>query len=400
MSDRVAQRRQPLWFLILFALAAGGGSVAYVPLLTVLLPLKVTAMTGGEDVAALAQLTFTGAVFASFANIGFGMLSDRSGVRLPWIAGGLALSSGMLIAIGEADSIRQLVVLIVLWQIALNMMLGPLFAWAGDCFPDSQKGQLGGAFALAPAFGALAGSLVTFEAAVGIEYRLVTVAALVGALVLPVLVLGRGRVRPELMQDAPADPGQPADAVPHTGSTVMRMWIARFLVQISEAGLFAFLLFWLRSLSPGYHENAAANIFSIVLVLSVPLVFALGRWSDRSERPILPLWVSAAIAAVGLGIMALSNTLGLAITGYVVFALAAAVFLSLHTGQTLRVLPKPRHRGRDMGFFNLTNTLPSLVMPWLTLSLVPGFGYTALFALFAGLAAVAALLLATIPVRR
>jgi membrane protein implicated in regulation of membrane protease activity len=59
------------------------------------------------------------------------------------------------------------------------------------------------------------------------------------------------------------------------------------------------------------------------------------------------------------------------------------------------VLPAPRHRGRDLGLFNLTNTLPAMVMPWLTVLLVPELGYSALFVLFAGLALVSAGLLAT-----
>ena len=52
-------------------------------------------------------------------------------------------------------------------------------------------------------------------------------------------------------------------------------------------------------------------------------------------------------------------------------------------------------RGRDLGFFNLTNTVPSLIMPWLTLAMVPVFGFSGLFWVLAGLAALATLLLAT-----
>ena len=97
--------------------------------------------------------------------------------------------------------------------------------------------------------------------------------------------------------------------------------------------------------------------------------------------------------------MALATGITFAIASFVVFGIAATIFLSLHTGQTLRVLPKPQHRGRDLGIFNLTNTVPSLVMAWLTLMLVPSFGFAALFALFAALAALAAGLLATVPKR-
>ena len=94
--------------------------------------------------------------------------------------------------------------------------------------------------------------------------------------------------------------------------------------------------------------------------------------------------------------MAVSDNLGGAIAGYVVFGLSTSVFLALHTSQTLRVLPKPSMRGRDLGIFNLTNTVPSLIMPWLTLALVPVFGFSALFFTLAALVALGTALLLTL----
>ena len=199
-------QKHPVWFLILFALAVGGGSIAYVPLLTVLLPLEITQMRGSEDVPALAWVTFFGAIVASLSNIAFGMLSDWSRTRTPWIITGLIASSALLIGIGHARDLFELTALIMAWQLALNMMLAPLVAWAGDCFPDSQKGVLGGALSLAPAMGAMAGSLVTFETVVGVEYRLELVAVLVAMLVLPAVIFGRGRVQVQLMEGQPQPP--------------------------------------------------------------------------------------------------------------------------------------------------------------------------------------------------
>lgn len=381
--------RQPGWFLALFALAAAGGAVAYVPLLTVLLPQRIAELQGSEDVAALAQVTFLGAVMASLANIAVGWLSDRSRVRRPWIVAGLVLSNLLLLAVGTAQSVMQIIALVMVWQVALNLMLSPLMAWAGDCFPDTQKGVLGGALALAPALGALAGSLVTHVGLVAPGARLLVVAGLVSALVLPAVLLGKGRVRPQLMVPV----SRPAGPVRARG-VVARMWTARLLVQVAEGGMFAFLLYWLRSIAPGYPENAAANIFSLVLVGAVPLSLWLGRWSDRHARPVRPLVASALLCAIGLLVMAAAQTLAQAMAGYVLFGLAAAIFLALHASQTLRVLPAPRHRGRDLGLFNLTNTVPGMVMPWLTVLLVPRFGYGGLFVLFAALALASAGLLA------
>ena len=93
--------------------------------------------------------------------------------------------------------------------------------------------------------------------------------------------------------------------------------------------------------------------------------------------------------------MAFSQDLQTGTFGYILFGLMAGVFLALHSSQTLRVLPRTRTRGRDLGIFNLTNTVPSLIMPWLVLLLIPLFGFSAFFALLAGLAALACLLLAT-----
>lgn len=396
MTAPAAPARQPGWFLILFALASAGGAVAYVPLLTVLLPQAIADLQGGEDVRALAQVTFLGAAMASLANIGVGMISDRARTRRPFIIAGLVASNLLLLMVGEAASVAQIVALVMVWQVALNLMLSPLMAWAGDCFPDSQKGLLGGALALSPALGAVAGSVVTWAGLVDPQARLGLVAVLVTVLVLPVVVLGKGRAQPGLMIEAAAtEPAPTPSAVPpRRQRVVLRMWAARLLVQVAEGGMFAFLLYWLRAIAPGYPENGAANIFSAVLVSAVPLSLWLGRWSDRHGRPVLPLVGAALLCSGGMLVMAAAQSLGWAIAGYVLFGLAAAVFLALHSGQTLRVLPAPEHRGRDLGFFNLTNTVPGMVMPGLTVLLVPHFGYGALFVLFAALSLGSAGLLA------
>ena len=173
------------------------------------------------------------------------------------------------------------------------------------------------------------------------------------------------------------------------------MWLARLLVQIAEAALFAYLLIWFATIDPDFGDNRTATVFTVVLALSIPLAMLAGRWSDRNDRPLLPLSIGSGIGAVGLVVMGLADTLASAIVGYVVFGLATSVFLALHTSQTLRFLPKPATRGRDLGIFNLTNTVPSLIMPWLIVALVPLFGFEALFFVLAALAAIAMLLLVT-----
>ncbi|RVQ69336.1 MFS transporter [Croceicoccus ponticola] len=397
MSDATAQgdARQSWRFLLLYALAWAGSAIAYVPFLTVLLPVRVTELAGTGDVRMLGFLTFGGAIAASIANIGFGWLSDWTGHRRVWIAIGLVGNVALLLMVPAAQGLVELLAIILGWQLALNMMMAPLAAWAGDYVPDGQKGLLGGLMAFAPAAGAITTAFVTIPGLAGPDERLWIVAAIVLTCVAPVLIFGAPTQFPELLRD---DLGGPAEAV-DAAKPVKRMWAARLAVQVAEAALFAYLLYWFRSIDEGVTDAEVARIFGFVLAAAVPLALLSGRWADRAGRPILPLAICAFIAAIGLSAMALASGvasgLALALAGYVVFGLAATVFLSLHSSQTLRVLPRARHRGRDLGFFNLTNTVPSLVMPWLTIAIVPVFGYSGLMALLAALALVACGLLAS-----
>lgn len=382
---------QPLGFLLLYALAVAGGSVAYVPFLTILLPLRIASLAPDDAVWWLSAIGFAGAVAASLANIAFGWLSDATGTRRLWIAVGAAASGALLLAMGQARSAAALLGLVVAWQVALNMMLAPLLAWGGDLVPDGQKGLLGGLLAFAPATGALAGALVTLPGLAGPDARLALVAALVTLAVAPALLLGGGRVRPQLM--APAAPAPQGRT--RLDGLAARMWLARLLVQLAEAALFVFLLVWLRTLDTGLSDNDAALLFTGSLMLSIPLALSLGRWSDGARRPLAPLAGAAMLAAAGLLVMASATQAGAAVAGYLLFATAAAVFLALHSSQTLRVLPAPGRRGRDLGLFNLTNTVPSLIMPALALSLVPVAGFAGLFGVLALLALLSAALLGT-----
>jgi len=386
-----SEQQQSRRFLLLYALAVAGGAIAYVPFLTILLPVRVEGMAGEESVAWLAYIAFAGAIAASLANIGFGWLSDLTRNRRGWILAGLVLSSSLLIVLSSARSLAAVIGLLVAWQLALNMMLGPLAAWAGDVVPDRQKGTLGGLLAFAPALGALSGALVTIPGLAEADTRMALVAALVVLCVMPVLLFGRPAQFPELTTPNLA----PRTRTRDPRRLVSRMWLARLLVQVAEAALFAYLYLWLRSISPGIGDNDAARVFGIVLLAAVPVTLLTGRWADRHNRPIMPLSIFAGVCALALTVMAIAPNITIALIGYAIFGLAAGVFLSLHTAQTLRVLPRPQNRGRDMGLFNLTNTTPSLIMPALTLTMVPAFDFAGLFVALAVLAGIACLLLAS-----
>lgn len=379
-------------FLALYALAWAGSTIAYVPFLTLLLPIHVGQLAGGEAVRWLAATTFLGAIAASLCNIAFGWASDLVGRRRPFVLTGLLLSSVMLQIAPRTGTLLSLTIVIALWQVGLNMMLGPLSAWAGDQVPDGRKGLLGGLLAFAPASGALTGAIATASDMLSLTTRFALVGIIVAACVLPLVLLGEdGPSERSATGDVAREGGDVARAVLKGMAT--RMWLARLLVQISEASLFAFFYLWLRSVDPGLTDGAIARVLLTAMVIGAFVALTAGRRADRDGQPVRPLVLSAIGAALGLTVMALAGGRDGAIAGYVVFGLSTAAFLALHSAHTLRVLPDSRRRGRDLGLFNLTNTVPSLAMPALTLALVPTLGFEALFAVLAVLALAAMALL-------
>lgn len=381
-------------FVLLYALAWAGGTIGYTPLLTILLPVQVAGLAGAAKVDWLAYIALAGAVAASLGGVLFGYLSDITRHRRGWIGAGLVLSCLLLVLIGQASTLPSLIATVVFWQLALNMMLGPLAAWAGDRVPDDRKGLLGGLMAFAPGLGALSGALVTHPGLAGGETRLVLVAALVMLCVLPILLRREASTGPSAEPMPDTTNGGPALA--SRRARMLSMWLARLAIQVAEATLFAYLYFWLVGLDPELSDNQTARLFSAIMLFSAPLALALGRWSDGHDRPILPLQVCALVSAAGLLTMAMVDDLALAMVSYGLFGLASAVFLALHSAQTLRILPRPDRRGRDLGLFNLANTVPSLVMPWLAMAVIPVFGFQGLFVVLAALAGGASLLLARV----
>ncbi|MCT2557382.1 MFS transporter [Tsuneonella sp. YG55] len=380
-------------FILVYALAWAGGAIAYTPFLTLLLPERIADLLGpARAVDWLSGIAFCGAVAASAAHIAFGYASDITRNRRGWIAAGLVLSSAVLAIFPAVSGFWPTIGVVVLWQCGLNMMLAPLAALAGDVVPDARKGLLGGALSFAPALGAASGALVTWPGLAASDARPAVVAGLVVACLVPVLLIRLPRP-PGGQPDAATGAGQAdAEARGRNRKVVVRMWLARLSLQIAEAALFAFLYLWFRAIDPSLGASGTAIVFGAVLVVSTPVALAVGRWADRHGRPLAPLSACAAVSAVGLAAMALSRGTVPAIAAYGLFGVASSVFLALHSAQTLRILPRPDRRGRDLGFFNLTNTTPSLVMPALALALVPTFGFAGLFATLAGLAALAAVL--------
>jgi len=390
--------RRSLRFILLVALANAGGVIGFLPLLTLLLPVKIAAVAGDDRIAVFTATVIAGAIAASASNILFGWLSDRSvahgGGRRKWVVLGLAGLAASFAAVAFAATPAQIILAVVLFQTAVNAVLAPMFAVMADEVPDAQKGLSGGLIALgAPLASAVAALMITMGVT-GEAARLGFVLAAVLLCVFPLLVT------PSRIAPASVAP----DEGPLLGQDLAIAWASRLLVQVAGNVLWLYLVYYFASIDPHTPTSKSVGplgqLMTIAYLIPVPVAVLAGRWSDRVARRKPFLIAFAVIAALGLIGLAFARDWNMAAAAFTLYALGSAAFLSLHSGFAMQLLPNPRHKGRDLGLINLTNTLPALVGPLLTWALATPHDFRTVMLVLAALTLLGGLLVPAIRHRR
>ena len=381
--------------LAAFSLAHAGAVIGYLPLLSLLLPLRMARLAGEARIGWLTVAIVAGAIVASTGNILFGWLSDRSvargGGRRRWIAGGAIVLAIAYVLIALAATPATLVAAILLFQLAINAVLAPMMAIMADEIPPEQRGLAGGLLALGPPAAGAVSALLVALSGLGEPLRLALLATLSIATLAPLLATRRPPV---------AATPEPAAAPPPE-----RLWIAsvaRLLVQVAGSALSLYLLYYFQSIAgaiaPATLAAQVGTLLTISYILPLPVAVLAGRLSDRTAHRTPFLFASAALATAGLLGMVFWARPAPAAVGFILYSVAAAVFLALHQAYAIQLLPDPRHRGRDLGLLNLSNTLPSLLGPLLTWTLATPRDFTALLLVLAALTLAGGL--AVLPLRR
>ena len=385
MSFPAAPPRRSPAFLLLYALANAGGVISYLPLLTLLLPMKIEQLAGEARIGLFTTTVIAGALAASASNVLFGWLSDRSvargGGRRRWVAIGIAATALSYAGVAMAASAGAIVLAVVCFQCAINMLLAPLLTIMADEVPDGQKGVAAGLLALGGPLASGFSALIVGAAMLDERARFAAVAAGIALLVAPFLLLTRARP----VADVPA--ARPGQKLARQDLAIA--WGARLLVQVAGNVLSLYLLYYFESVVPGETPLTLASrighLLTIAYIAPLPVALVLGRLSDRSGRRKPVLLGAAAVAAAGLGVMAAADGWTIGAAGFALYTVGSAVFLALHSGFAMQLLPSARHRGRDLGLLNLANTLPALAGPALTWLLVTPRDFSAALLTLAGL---------------
>lgn len=364
-----------------------GAFTAFMPLFALILPQKVATLpdlAGGAAVQTLSWILVAGGVAAGSGNIVAGAISDAlfrhtRSRRLLITVGAVALAAS-LAALAVADSFAQVVLAIVAYQLALNLMLSPLVALIVDYVPDHQKGRMAGWLGLALPFGSLMVTVLTIAAPVApgasTTVALTITILVVLALVAPLIVLW------------PVPPLIAPETAMETAAQARRRWVlhdfilawtARLLVQFAAAAICPYLYFYVadvvRPVGGVRAIGAAVGVLAFTFaILSVAGALYVGWVSDRLRRRRAPLAIAAILVAVSMAILSVAPGWPLSVAAYGGLAAGLAGFLAIDSALVAQLVADNSRRATLLGVMNLTNTLPGILAPALTLVVIGEWG--------------------------
>lgn len=393
-------------FIGAYTAAQIGAFIGFIPLLTLILPLKAAAIAPAGKAELLALVALWGAVTAGVANVLAGAASDRArlshGGRWRWIATGLAATVASYGLIAAANTSWALLLAVVALQVSLNLMLNPLAAALPDDVPDRQKGLVSGfaglAYPVASLFGALViGILLTSEGA-----RLAAVVVAMSLLVIPFVLTVRRGLRPA-SSSAPAALSWSFAAL--RDHDFRMTFFSRLAVQTAVAMNVLYLLFFLQQESdiatvmPRQRPEAVVGWILASSTLTAILAGLLaGLASDRIGRRREFVFAGGICLAGGAVLMALTPQWPGPALAQIVFGIGIGVYGVVDTALIAQVLPSRANAGRDLGLMNIATTAAQVLAPFLALVALQlaGHDLQLLFALSGALAALGAVIILTV----
>jgi MFS family permease len=303
-----------------------------------------------------------GAILGIIIQPTVGAISDytvsRWGRRKPWIVIGSLLDVVFLLGIAYANSLLAIAAFVMLLSFSTNIARGPFQGYVPDLVPARQVGLASAMVGLMQILGNVVG------------YAIASLAAAAGQLALALVAIAVVELVTMLSVVLKVGQGQPPK--PREGKSWSRIareaWATDILQERSYVWLVASRLFFLMgggilvNLALTYLKfthgmnQAAANEFNLVILLvvivaNVLAILPAARISDRvGRKPVI--YAACGIGAVGVTIVALAPTTGVALIGAALFGASAGMFLSVDWALMTDIIPKAE-AGRYMGISNV-----------------------------------------------
>jgi len=397
-------------FIAVYVLGQLGLWTALLTPVTVSISLKVSHIAPDTKADSLGLVLSVGALLSMLSTPIWGNLSDRTtsrfGRRRPWLAAGVLVGTVGLAVIAAAPSIPLVVVGWSIAQMGFNAAQAALNAILPDNVPEEQRGRVSGLVGFTSKVGTLIGTgLAALSAGnVGLMLLLPAVFGIAMIAVLVATLPDRPAERARLAPFRLLDMARSLWVNPFKHRDFGWAWAGRFLLFLGYSFFLTFQAYVITD-HLGYSENKAPSlIFYATLAATVgglTTAVAGGRLSDRLRRRKIFVLTASVVMGLGLVVIGISTTYASFLVGATVVGLGMGTFLSADMALVARVLPNPDNAAKDLGVFQIANSLPQSFAPLVApLFLTIGSGnqnYPAAFlagAVFALLGAAA-----TVPIR-
>jgi MFS family permease len=393
-----------VWVLWLSLVSVGVWSGFFGPI-QVLLAQQAEVISPDHKASVLSLVTLVGAAVSVVSNPLCGAFSDRTvlrmGRRLPWVLGGLATSVVAMIILAPATTVLTMVIGWSLAQLGLNAMLAAVTATVPDQVPSRQRGAVGGWLAIAQTMGFVAGSgIAALTGSIAIGF--LSTAGMLVLLSLPYCLDSR-----DLALDV--EDREPFDlrrflrsfwVSPRAYPDFAWAWGTRFLMNLGNAFLLLYLLYYLKEAVGLNDQEAEDGVFlltGVYAVVSIVTAVIGGIWSDRLARRKVFVIVSGLIAAAALLLIAFVTTWAGAFAGAVILGVGFGTYTAVDFAMITEVLPAADDRAKDLGVINIANALPQVLAPAFALVILAlGGGYSSLYVVAAAVSVLGSVLVVNI----
>ncbi len=393
-----------LWVLWLALISIGVWSGFFGPI-QVLLAQQAEAISPDHKEGVLSLVTGVGALVSTVLNPLWGAFSDRTvlkiGRRLPWVLSGLGGAVVAMVVLSGADSVVVMVLGWALAQASLNAILAALTATVPDQVPSRQRGAVGGWLAIAQTVGVVAGSgIAAATGSIAVGY--LTTAGVLVVLALPYCFDSRDIALPVEQRD-PFDLGRFVRSFwisPREHPDFAWAWITRFLMNLGNALVILYLLYYLKDAVDLTDKEAEDGVFLLTATYGLCTVLTAvvgGIWSDRVGRRKVFVIVSGLVAATALLIFAFVPTWPGAFTGAVILGVGFGIYTAVDFAMITEVLPSAEARAKDLGVINIANALPQVLAPVVAAGVLGlNFGYSTLYVVAAAVSVLGSVLVVNI----
>jgi MFS family permease len=359
-------------FIAIYVLAQFGIWVALLTPVILTIALRVGEIaTEAEKGQWLGIILATGAFVALISAPVCGALSDRTrsrfGRRKPWLLGGLAVSGAGLLILGTAPNLLMLGLGWLVCQAGFNAMQAACLPILPDVIPYRLQGRVAGMLGMTSTAATFAGSWITqftqfstllmFLAPFGIT--------VIGVLALVLILPDRPCTDPAGQRlDLTAIPR--ALVKPFLDHDFSWAFISRFLIMMAWSFLLTYQLFFLTdqlSLERTDATQVMVKSMAIIAIATISISIVGGFLSDWTGRRKPFVALAAIIEGAGFLLVALAPSVPQFLVGVAVAGLGKGLYFAVDLALLAAILPNREERAKDMGVFQIANSLPQSLAP-------------------------------------